>query len=306
MNDAIATTAEQDTRLIIPPAVFETALHSLAAFFAPISRTSAHQIASDFLNVEKSTRAATILQRYAPLKRAKLLEIGSGFGTNIAVWVKQFQIDGYGVEPEGIGFGDSFSASRALLQANGLDPERIIGATGESLPFPDASFDIVYSSNVLEHTQQPVRVLSEAVRVLRPGGTLHFEMPNFLSYFEGHYLVVMPPILWPSLLPAWVRYVCHRDPAFARTLQTCINPIWCRKAVKQVGREHCVELISLGQDLFLERLSKPFNFDMKQVAGKLSGVVSVIQRMNVANWIGRSIVAAQGHYPIYLTLRRGA
>ena len=25
---------------------------------------------------------------------------------------------------------------------------------------------------------------------------------------------------------------------------------------------------------------------------------------NIGNWIGRTIVAAQGHYPIYLTLRR--
>jgi ubiquinone/menaquinone biosynthesis C-methylase UbiE len=305
MSGDIAATPDQDIQLIVPPAVFDVALHSLAAFFEPISRTCPEQIASDFLNVEKSIKAASLLQRYAPLKGAKLLEVGSGFGTNLAVWMKKFQIDGYGVEPEGIGFGDSFFASRNLLQANGLDPERIIGATGESLPFPDASFDIVYSANVLEHTQHPVRALCEAARVLRPGGILHFEMPNFLSYFEGHYMVVMPPILWHSLLPWWVHYVFRRDPAFARTLQTCINPIWCRKAIKQVGRQYRCELISLGQDLFLERLAKPFNFEMKQVAGKLARVIALIQRLNFANWIGRLIVAIQGYYPIYLTLRRG-
>ena len=68
--------------------------------------------------------------------------------------------------------------------------------------------------------------------MLRPGGILHFEIPNFLSYFEGHYMVLQPPILWPSLLPHWVRLL-GRDPSFARTMRTEINPAWCRRAVKE-------------------------------------------------------------------------
>jgi hypothetical protein len=50
-----------------------------------------------------------------------------------------------------------------------------------------------------EHT----RILSAFLwspRVLRPGGLLHMEMPNYLSYFEGHYLVFQPPIIWKPML----------------------------------------------------------------------------------------------------------
>lgn len=40
------------------------------------------------------------------------------------------------------------------------------------LPFPDASFDHVFAMHALNYTRQPETVLSEAARVLRPGGRL--------------------------------------------------------------------------------------------------------------------------------------
>src|SRR5208282_6069264 len=136
-----------------------------------------------------------------------------------------------------------------------------------------------------------------------PGGILHFEMPNFLSYFEGHYLVPQPPILWSSMLAQWVSLL-GRDPSFARTMRTEINPVWCRRAVKQVSRKYPVQLLSLGDDIFLSRLAQPFKFEMERTASKLQTAITAIQRLNVGNWIGRTIVAAQGYYPIYLTIRR--
>ncbi len=42
-----------------------------------------------------------------------------------------------------------------------------------ALPFPDASFDCVVCSGVLQHTADPVRVLDELARVTRPGGMLY-------------------------------------------------------------------------------------------------------------------------------------
>jgi len=233
-----------------------------------------------------------------------MLEVGSGFGTNLAMWIKHFNVDGYGSEPGGEGFDQGFIASRKLFTANGIDPNRIVNSVGEELPFADESFDIVYSANVLEHTADPERVLMESMRVLRRGGILHMEMPNFLSYFEGHYMVVQPPILWASMLPWWIRTVFRRDPSFARTLQTKINPIWCRRAVAELRRTYRLELVSVGEDLFLERLSKAFAFEAQRVAGNLQRKIALLQKANFGNWIGHLIVALQGHYPIYLTIRK--
>jgi SAM-dependent methyltransferase len=290
--------------VIIPEEVVHAARRSIGAFFEPISRADPEANIQDFLNVAKSLKRAQILQRYTSLHAKKLLEVGSGFGTNLAVWIKHFDVDGYGVEPGSTGFDQGFLGSQILLSANGLSPDRITDAVGECLPFADQSFDIVYSANVLEHTAEPVQVMRECFRVLRKGGLLHMEMPNFLSYFEGHYLVFQPPIVWKPILPWLVRYVYRRDPSFAKTLKTEINPLWCKKTLRKLGREFNLQLVSLGEDVFLERLNRAFEFEMQTTATRLRHVIRALQFANVGNWIGRLIVALQGHYPIYLTVRK--
>ncbi|GEM_PF-5772463 len=53
-------------------------------------------------------------------------------------------------------------------------------AWGSGCPTPDRSFDLVVSFAVLEHVQDQACVAREVFRVLRPGGQMHFEMPNYL------------------------------------------------------------------------------------------------------------------------------
>jgi ubiquinone/menaquinone biosynthesis C-methylase UbiE len=292
--------------IVVPPEVFQLCADSVGAFFEPICLVDRQANARDFLDMAKSFKRVDILRRYTSVESRKVLEVGSGFGTNLAVWLKHFGIDAYGAEPGGEGFNQGYVASRMLLTANGLDQDRVVSSTGESLPFADESFDIVYSSNVLEHTENPEQVLRESFRVLRNGGLLHMEIPNFLSYFEGHYMVVQPPIFWKPMLAWWVKLVFRRDPAFARTLQTKINPLWCRRTIRELGKTWPLELISLGDDLFLERLSQTFVFEMQMVASRLERLIRVLRKVNRANWVGRLIVALQGHYPIYLTVRKGS
>ena len=297
--------AAGESPLCVPDEVLEIAVESIGAFFEPICKVERKLNARDFLDVDKAFKNARVLERFTPLSGKKVLEVGSGFGTNLAVWLRHFHADAYGVEPGGEGFNQGYIASRKLLAANGLDPERVVNSPGEIIPFPDESFDIVYSSNVLEHTEDPRRVAAEAFRVLKPGGLFHMEIPNHLSYFEGHYLVVMPPLVWKWILPSWVKWVIRRDPAFSRTLRTEINPLWCRRVVRDLSRTYDLELITLGEDLFLERLSRPFVFEKQMVAGRLQSVIGALKKLNAGNWVGRLIVALQGHYPIYMTVRKG-
>jgi SAM-dependent methyltransferase len=53
---------------------------------------------------------------------------------------------------------------------------RTIAAGGETLPFDDASFDVVLCDNVVDHALSPRRIVEEMARVLKPGGTLYFEV----------------------------------------------------------------------------------------------------------------------------------
>ena len=48
----------------------------------------------------------------------------------------------------------------------------------EPLPFDDKTFDLVVLQEVLEHLPCHVRIIKEAVRVIRDGGTLIFSTPN--------------------------------------------------------------------------------------------------------------------------------
>jgi SAM-dependent methyltransferase len=254
-----------DALCIIPDEVFEKALRTFGKFSSSINLMDAKTLTLDHLDAKKSINRAYNLERYTSLSGKKVLEIGSGYGVNLIVWSNFFSIDGCGIEPESIGFESSYIISRELFSVNGLDPQKIINAVGENLPFPDNYFDIVYSANALEHTQSPLQVLSEAIRVLKPGGYLHFELPNFLSYFEGHYMVFQPPLFWRWVLPFWIRWIVRRDPGFAKTLRTEINPRWCYRVVKLLSKKHPIQLVSLGEELFRERLRNTFQFEAKRL-----------------------------------------
>lgn len=46
-------------------------------------------------------------------------------------------------------------------------------------PFEDNTFDLVYCSHVLEHLNEPVKVLEEIWRILKPNGKLILKVPHF-------------------------------------------------------------------------------------------------------------------------------
>ncbi len=64
-------------------------------------------------------------------------------------------------------------------QAFGIDV--FVGQLWDA-PFPSASFDLVHMSHVLEHVPDPVRLLTEAVDLARPGGQIYLETPNVDSF----------------------------------------------------------------------------------------------------------------------------
>ncbi|MEA3309220.1 MAG: class I SAM-dependent methyltransferase, partial [Chloroflexota bacterium] len=59
-------------------------------------------------------------------------------------------------------------------------------ALGETLPFIDNIFDLVFSHEVLEHVTDDRRCARELVRVARPGGRIAIFVPNRRYAFETH------------------------------------------------------------------------------------------------------------------------
>lgn len=55
--------------------------------------------------------------------------------------------------------------------------EAIVPFDGVSIPFPNSSFDTVLCTEVLEHAAEPLALIAEMQRVLKPGGTLIATVP---------------------------------------------------------------------------------------------------------------------------------
>ena len=114
------------------------------------------------------------IRRYAPLEGKRILDVGCGLGTYVKK-MRAFSNEVYGVDV------DAEKVAKAQQQL-----ENIYLAPAESLPFPDAHFDVVLLHEVLEHVQDDLQAVSEAWRVLRAGGRVVIFVPNRLYPFETH------------------------------------------------------------------------------------------------------------------------
>jgi SAM-dependent methyltransferase len=136
----------------------------------------------------------------------RLLDLGAGQGGMLLECLAS-GADAYGIEP-----GEDFHAlaSRRLEDA-GYDARRLTLGVGEHLPYDDCSFDYVVSLQVLEHVRDPLPVLREIHRVLKPGGQCYLAAENYLSFFEPHYRVAWLPLLPKRIGAAYLRLIGRPD-----------------------------------------------------------------------------------------------
>jgi SAM-dependent methyltransferase len=96
----------------------------------------------------------------------RVLDLGCRDGALTQAYAKGNQVVGVDADRE------------ALAQAEKLGIETRWADLDRPLPFEDESFDVVVAGELLEHLRDPRHVVEDALRVLRPGGTLVGSVPN--------------------------------------------------------------------------------------------------------------------------------
>jgi SAM-dependent methyltransferase len=102
-----------------------------------------------------------VTRHFAP--QARMLDVGCG-----SAWLSEHFEDYTGVD----------GSPEAVAAAGERGRQVVLATVEQPLPFDDASFDGVIVKDLLEHVEDPVFVVREVLRVLRPGGRAFASSPD--------------------------------------------------------------------------------------------------------------------------------
>ena len=118
---------------------------------------------------------ATMAAQLGPLgPDARVLDVGAGYGGAGRALARR-----HGCHVDCLNLSEvQNERNRNLTREAGLeDRVKVVHASFEDIPGPDASYDAVWSQDAILHSGARERVLSEVARVLRPGGHFVFTDP---------------------------------------------------------------------------------------------------------------------------------
>jgi ubiquinone/menaquinone biosynthesis C-methylase UbiE len=143
----------------------------------------------DVLNSGVEGRLTPFREQTAGRARGDVLEIGGGTGANLRYYPAGVRLTVAEPNPHMV--------KRLRRRAGEQGREvAVVPDTGETLPFPDASFDTVVTTLVLCMVSDLDRVVREARRVVRPGGA-------FLFYEHVVARTQRMRVLQDALNPVW-------------------------------------------------------------------------------------------------------
>jgi ubiquinone/menaquinone biosynthesis C-methylase UbiE len=101
--------------------------------------------------------------------RGAYLDIGAGHGDLIRLISQQFAVTPTACDYTG-----------ELIRDAGISVD-VVDLNNQPLPYPDAAFDLVTCTEVIEHIEHYRQTIREVFRILKPGGLFVLTTPNVLN-----------------------------------------------------------------------------------------------------------------------------
>jgi SAM-dependent methyltransferase/ribosomal protein S27AE len=159
--------------------------------------------------------------------RTAALDVGCGSGASLTVLAERFEI-ATGVDP----LLSNLLLARKALGTRNIRNVQLIQGIGQTVPYPDGSFDYVNLQNVIEHVFDADRVVRESVRLLADGGRFAADSRNRYDPFlpEPHV-----KLHWVGFLPRkWQQpYVWRR-----KNLVYDHTRLWSYREINLVFKKH--------------------------------------------------------------------
>jgi ubiquinone/menaquinone biosynthesis C-methylase UbiE len=163
----------------------------IASFFDEMASTREAVFRSNpVIDYEQQVRASAVLEALQPRAGDVILDIGCGNARDIAPMLQS------GATIVGVDLSEGMIAqARRDLEAAGFRSVTLEVGDATSLRFPDATFDKVVCSEVIEHIPDTDRAIGEMQRVLKPGGRLVLSTPNRNSWYGFERFVLWDKVL---------------------------------------------------------------------------------------------------------------
>jgi len=242
------------------------------------------------IGLEAGRKTAARIVGDFPRPLSSVLEVGSSVGFNCLALSERFpDVSIIGIEPD----GEACEVAAAMSLDFGAANARFVEGVGECLPFPDASFDLIVCHTVIEHVNDVDTCIAEMARVLRPGGCLHLDAPNYLWPWEPHLRIVIPPLCPKPLLRVLAKLQgagTHAD--YANHLKM-VYPDWVERCFKRHGLRWTNRVES--------KMLLAASGDRSQIVayGRAASILAILQSIGLAR-LAISILLRTGLYPSIL------
>jgi ubiquinone/menaquinone biosynthesis C-methylase UbiE len=170
--------------------------------------------------------------QFAQARGLRVLEVGVGMGADYLEWLKA------GAIATGVDLSrTSIEQTRRRCHQAGYTADLQV-ADAEHLPFPNESFDLVYSYGVMHHSPDTTRCVREAWRVLKPGGQI-----RLMLYHH------------PSLtgIMLWFRYGAAKGKSVRQAVYEHLES----PGTKTFTRSEVIALMSGFEDVVLRQVFSP-------------------------------------------------